>query len=348
MRQKRIALLACSNGMGHVRRMLTLGLALREAGARPVMLAEGRKLARLEHAYGVVAPELIDFASRTKFSDWMAASGPAWIEDLPSLDGYDEVVSDNLVEVLERRPDAWLSGSFFWHRALNGFPADRAAHADFLLHRHRPRMVTSSLFSSAYLAASTRLTEVGLYAFPGSVASSDGGNDILMACGTGGGADAEARALLQEIAVEPRPPCGTLWVEPGIHEIGMPAWIQAASFTPAMYAGLMCAVIRPGVGTATDVLLAGARLFSFYESGNDEMRVNAAKSAAAGVGEDCGNARQAWQAALRFMGDARLQAQHRAAAQTLDRGGARQTASLILQGVGPKLSDLHPLEPVGQ
>lgn len=332
MREKQIALLACSNGMGHVRRMLALALALREAGARPVMLAEGRKLARLKQTYGVIAPELIEFGSRTERNDWMSTSGSAWVEDLPGLDGYDEVVSDNLVEVLERRPDAWLSGSFFWHRALDGFPAACAVHAESLLHRHRPRMVTSSLFASTYLAASTRLAEVGLYAFPGSVAACNGGCDVLIACGTGGGADAEARALLQEIAAGPRVPCGTLWVEPSMYEFGMPVWMQAASFTPAMYAGLMCAVIRPGVGTATDALLAGARLFCFYESGNDEMRVNAARSATAGVGEDCGNARQAWHAALCFMDDTHLQAQHRAAAQALDRDGARQTAALIMRG----------------
>jgi len=338
MRVKRIGLLACSNGMGHVRRMLALALALREFGARPVVIAEGRKLARLAQAYGVDPPELIEFSGPTARSDWVTAFGSDWIRDLPDLDDYDEVVSDNLVEVLERRSDAWMSGSFFWHRALSGFPTCRFEHAESLLHRHRPRMVSSSLFTSPYLAASARLIEVGLYAIPRGV-TSGGGTDALVACGTGGGADAEASALLQEIAAGPRPCFGTVWVEPCIYKAGMPAWMQAATFTPAMYAGLRCAVIRPGVGTATDALLAGARVFSFYEAGNDEMRVNAMRISAAGVGEDVGNACHAWQAAFRFMGDINLQREHRIAVQALDRDGAQEAATVILYGQQAKQSE---------
>lgn len=331
MQKKRIALLACSNGMGHVRRMLALALALRQAGAYPVLFAEGCKLARLAQAYGVNALEFREFVSRTECDDWMEETGRQWVEDLPVLDNYDEVVSDNLVEVLERRPDAWLSGSFFWHCALDGFPAGLAAKAEALLQLHRPRMVTSKLFSPDYLDSRTRLYKVGLYAFPNSVVTGDG-NDILLASGTGGGADSDLGALVQEIAAGPRPRCGRVWVEPRMYEANMPAWVQAATFTPAMYAGLLCAVIRPGVGTATDALLAGARLFSFYEAGNDEMRVNAARIAAAGVGEDCGSARDAWQAALRFIGGVREQIQHRLAVRVLDRDGARQASMLILHG----------------
>ena len=29
---------------------------------------------------------------------------------------------NNLIEILKVRPDAWLSGSFFWHESLNNFP----------------------------------------------------------------------------------------------------------------------------------------------------------------------------------------------------------------------------------
>ncbi len=335
MRQKRIALLACSNGMGHVRRLFALSLTLREHGAHPVLLAEEHKVRRLAQAMQVAMPDFIPFCSRTERSDWMALGATDWMLDLPALDGFDVVVSDNLVEVLALRPDAWLSGSFFWHRALEGIPPSKAEYAESLLLQHWPRMIASSLFASPYLHASTLLSTVGLYAFPTSDVQ-EAKTDFLLACGTGGGATSETAALVRSLASGAQPPCRTLWIEPAMYEKGMPSWMRPATFSPRMFAGLACAVIRPGVGTATDALLAVSRVFSFYEAGNDEMTVNAKRIAAAGVAENCGTAQRAWQAAVRFANSPAEQEVHKTAAATLDRDGAHQAATLILQNEAGK------------
>jgi hypothetical protein len=335
MRQKRIALLACSNGMGHIRRLLALSVALRECGAHPVLLAEEDKLRRLGQTMQVAMPDFIPFCSRTERSDWMEPGEADWTLDLPALDDFDVVVSDNLVEVLAVRPDAWLSGSFFWHRVLECFPAAKAEYAESLLMQYRPRMISSRLFASPYLQAFTRLSTVGLYAFAG-LGEQGVKRNFLLACGTGGGAISETAALVRSLASGEQPPCHTLWIEPAMYEDGMPPWIQPATFSPAMYAGIGCAIIRPGVGTATDALLAGARVFSFYEAGNDEMVFNATCMAAAGVGEDCGTAQLAWQAAMRFANTPDEQEAHKTAVSAMDRNGAYQAARLILQDEGGK------------
>lgn len=122
MSSLRIALIACANGLGHVRRMLSLSLALRDQGASPVLIAPRSAVTRIAMTYGVESPDIIDFESRTKRLDWLAPDSSCWTDDMPSLVDFDEVVSDNLVEILTLQPRAWLSGSFFWHMALPNFP----------------------------------------------------------------------------------------------------------------------------------------------------------------------------------------------------------------------------------
>jgi len=331
MRQRRIALISCSNGLGHVRRLLALSLALREQGAEPVLLAPAQKVERLVNALGIPQPKTVDFFSRTTLSHWMDPTDVGWIDDLPTLDDYDDVVSDNLIEILEVRPDAWLSGSFFWHRSLDEFSAAKAEHAERLLRDVRPKMISSDLFAAPYLEDNTRLSRVGLYSFGHSPPIKRGG-DVLVSCGTGGAIAHEAEDLVSAIATGPRPISGTVFVEPSTYRADMPEWIRPADFTPEMYSALQLAVIRPGVGSATGALLVGARLFCYYERGNGEMRFNAQRVAEVGVGEDCGNALDAWKAALNWLGDVEARARHDAMAALIDRDGARQAARLIIGG----------------
>ena len=81
----------------------------------------------------------------------------------------------------------------------------------------------------------------------------------------------------------------------------MPDWVQPASFTPEMYGRLAAAINRPGVGTATDALLAGARLFMYYELNNLEMAYNAQRISERGLGEVFESIEDAWWAGLNFM-----------------------------------------------
>ena len=61
---------------------------------------------------GLPCPKLQDFATQTNIKTYERDTINDWLQNLPSLDGFDIVVSDNLIEVLEIRPDAWLSGTF--------------------------------------------------------------------------------------------------------------------------------------------------------------------------------------------------------------------------------------------
>jgi len=330
MSSLRIALVACANGLGHVRRMLALSIALRERGASPVLFVPKSAAHQFATNWGLALPEVVDFQSRTTRADWMSPDTRCWTDDLPSLKEFDEVVSDNLVEILGMRPHAWLSGSFFWHLTLPNFPPHKAIRAEELLTQHRPRMIATRLFAAPYLGAKTRLNTVGMYTL-GQVVRTNKTHDILISCGKGGEAQAETGMLIEHIASGAQPGSCTVWVEPALYSNKMPDWIRPAIFTPAMYAQVAAAVIRPGVGTATDALLVGARLFMFYEFDNLEMTYNAQRIAELRLGKSFSSAKDAWWAALDFVRtrDARLE--HAAYVQRLGFRGADEAASILLR-----------------
>ncbi len=114
--------MACSNGYGHIRRLLLLSVALRKCSASVVLFAPLKVAERLSKTERINLPVVVDFDSQTKKSDWFKSDVESWVARLPCLSGFDIVVSDNLIEILKIRPDAWLSGSFFWHESLDGFP----------------------------------------------------------------------------------------------------------------------------------------------------------------------------------------------------------------------------------
>ena len=35
-----------------------------------------------------------------------------WLKKIKNIESYDYVISDNLIEILELRPDSWITGDF--------------------------------------------------------------------------------------------------------------------------------------------------------------------------------------------------------------------------------------------
>jgi hypothetical protein len=321
----KIALIACANGLGHIRRMLSLSLSLRYYGARVVMFAPKSVVMYMSEVYSICPPDIVDFESRSRIGDWFIPMQKCWSDDLPALDSFDEIVCDNLIEVLDVNEDAWLSGSFFWHLSLPGFPTDKSLRANNILERVRPRMISSSLFAAPYLEEKTRLTRVGLYKI-GEILPNLG-QDILLACGRGGRVGVEVQKFLNSDSFQRFGGNFNVWIEPEYYQSSMPSWVKPASFTPAMYAHIAAAVIRPGVGTVTDALVNGARLFLFYESENFEMEFNAACLKKFDVGEIFGSIQSAWRSAVQYIDHEPIQ---RVKSAKLSFNGSDESARLIL------------------
>ena len=163
---RKVALIACSNGFGHIRRMLTLSKALIEVGVKPTLFAPIDKSKFLINLEKIPSPYLIDFNTNTSIDNWILSKNDYnWISDLPNMSEYDVIVCDNLIEILKLRSDAWLVGSFIWQFALPDIHSSKIEFANNLLKKYKPKMISSDLFLPSYLNEKTKLHKVGLFTF---------------------------------------------------------------------------------------------------------------------------------------------------------------------------------------
>ena len=144
---------------------------------------------------------------------------------------------------------------FLWPYAASNLASAQKDYAEALLREHKPRMVSTGLFASDYLDSMTRLSCVGLFELVPIVVQSDR-EDLLLSCGTGGEAHDELKALLCIISQSDQPKCRTIFIEPDLYGKGLPDWIKPATFDQIMYGSIKSALVRPGIGTLTDTLLA--------------------------------------------------------------------------------------------
>jgi hypothetical protein len=274
-------------------------------GVTPVLIASQSAATKLSKSMGLKLPKVIDFESRTEISNWLDGSAKNWYKKLPNLDKFDRVISDNLLEILYIRDDAYISGSFFWHESLLDFPKNLRNDIRKLLRTKSPKLISSKIFTSNYMRNFPKLNEVGLYGksrFDGNFKK----NALLISCGLGGFVTDQAREFVLTID---NPPF-KIYVEPAIMPNNPPSWMHPAKYTAAMYDEIFAAIIRPGLGSVSEVLLSSARIFSYYETGNKEMSSNSSRIFHYGVGFDCVNIENAWKKACNYFNNSQEYEKH--------------------------------------
>ena len=328
---KKIALIACSNGYGHIRRLLLLSVALQKRNTTPVLFSSLKSTKIVAKSEGIHLPEVINFDTNTRQENWIDGTASDWVNRIPDISNYDIVVSDNLVEILLIRPDAWLSGSFFWHESLQNFPKYLESQALDLLDMYKPRMISSKLFTSNSVKEYTNIFEVGLYSLTGKIDKYIEKKDALIACGKGGSIKKQAKDFVTLLSTKEKTKFRYVLVDPDLLPSDYPSWMLPATFTRKMYQNIISAVIRPGIGTITNSLLAGARIFSFYEAGNKEMESNASMLKFYGVGVNTCSIDNAWNQAELFVANNKSQVVHNHNMYRLDMCGAKQAANILLK-----------------
>ncbi len=278
----------------------------------------------------VVAPKLVNFDTNTRIKNWLDGTSANWVKLIPSLDCFDIVISDNLIEVLLIRPDSWLIGSFFWHESLNFIPYSLKAQSIEILREHTPRMISSKFFSSEELKLHTNLFEVGLFTNRALSINTKGKNDVLISCGLGGEVNEQTKKFIEFVSTRKKPKFNRVWVEPSILPYEYPDWMTPATYTYEMYQNIIAAIIRPGVGTITNSLLSGARIFPFYEDNNKEMELNASRVYYYGVGEKRQTLSNAWSKAELFLTDEKSQKKHLKKVQDISMNGSDESAKILL------------------
>jgi hypothetical protein len=279
----------------------------------------------------------IDFATQTH-PDYFRQLRPEtveWYQRLPSLEPYDLVVSDNLPEVLAIRPDAILSGHFFWHDALPDLPNIYREKVDAWLRDYSPWVIATDLFASPLVKAQPRYYPVGVFLHQKPQTSALQGKTLLV---SGGSTPALGQRLTEVLlAMTQAKPEGIEYVYVDsrlLHSCGVeenrPPWIQVATYSEVMYNQVAAAICRPGIGTITDLLAHGGRPFCVYEPNNLEVMRNAKTLQTYGVGENCIEPNLSLQQATNYMSSNQARQFHSEALANIDFNGAYQLAEILL------------------
>lgn len=310
-----IAVLACSNGLGHTRRVVAIASFMLKNGFDGKIDA----FMPIEHLRTLQSWEdciffmshpsvrITDFyypkkaETKTKVlyhKDWQTI-------DLPELKSYDVVWSDNILQVLDSRPDAKLTGSFLWYEVfeknlkqngLNGFVKNQKG----LLEKYKPEMAGNEYFATPGVREMTNFFPVGLYKYS-TLLKEKVGKGILISCGLGGEEEQITKeAILRIIKDDIRPP-EVLYVEPRVLPENHPDWMMKATFSSEMFHKCMAICIRPGMGTISDGLVHHSRIFAFSKDDSFEMLHNSDVLEELKVGERCNSPFDAYLKAVDFV-----------------------------------------------
>ena len=194
-------------------------------------------------------------------------------------------------------------------------------------------MLSSEIFTSNQLKTYTKLYEVGLFGRTNSPKNSNKKTDALIACGVGGTVKKEAFEFTKNLAHIKEIKYRKVWVEPDIMPLDPPDWMIPATFSPEMYQKILAAIIRPGVGTITNSLSVGAKIFPFYESDNLEMQFNAKKIFLAGVASKTDSIHDAWKASELFFESFEMHNFHKEKIAKINFNGAEEAALIMLNHI---------------
>ena len=271
------AIIACDHGYGHVRRCSMIASEMARRGQEVTLFAPVSSIVRFPFI-DFTNVNIVDFETRTTTTGLEAGDHNTvkWHHRLPLMDKFELVVCDNLPEILEIRPDAILSGGFFWHQALSVMDARAKARAGELIQLYQPLVIASEMFASLEMTGSSKTELIGLYVSEGVIPFQ--GEDLLIASGGSAVMEEAFRLAVNKLANSNKKlPPPNVWIDPKLLPSCSPKWMKPAVFNRDLYRRILATVCRPGVGTLTDSFASGGRAFCAYETGNKEMIYNAQK-----------------------------------------------------------------------
>ena len=313
--KKKVAVIACSNGLGHIRRLILIIVFMLKNDFKHEIdfycSKEKLKILKDWDEASILINSSINICDfeypqqQSIYNERLIDKN--WFDiDLPDLSSYDLVWTDNISQVLEFRDDAILSGSFFWHEVLEKYE-DNEKISRFvetqrgLVNEANPYMIGNEYFSTSEVKNLKNFIPVGLYKFSSEIFDKSS-NNILLSCGLGGEEEELAHDSINNIISENIKPPGKLFVEPKILPASYPSWIEPADFSMQMFNSCLAVCIRPGLGTVSDSLVSQNKIFCFSKPDSFEMNNNIDVLEEMGMGERCDGPQDAYRRAIKYIG----------------------------------------------
>jgi hypothetical protein len=294
----KVAIIPCDNGLGHLRRCYLLGLKFANNNHNVTILAPVSKFKLFQNLFGVNKNlKNINFSAGGQKAESAKWSAPMtnWINQLPDLRKYHLVISDNLPEILVIRPDAVLSGHFFWHDIYPNIHSYYGELCNDLIEKYKPMVVGTYLFSSKAVKNCKNYKPTGIYISGETDFDQRGKDSILISGGSTSIIRDKLIKTFEDIVSDQRFSRYNLYID---HQLLANSKITSkislsgsainandnayrnshnifiAEYNEFMYKKIDIALCRPGIGTISDLLQYGCYPICFNEFENKEMQDN--------------------------------------------------------------------------
>ena len=211
-------------------------------------------------------------------------------KNIPSLDNYDIVLSDNIIEVLAVRKDAYLISQFFWHEILLDINIGYKSKCRELIKKTAPTIFGDKYFSMQHIRNKPNYSPTGLYSLnPSNNIFSLNKNTEKRNLLISGGNTLQANKIFTEYVrfiLENKPKgIDLIFIDKKIFPKKCPSWVKEGSFDRKMFESLIGCICRPGIGTITDCIQYGIKIFTLHEKDNLEMLNNSRVLSKLSLGE---------------------------------------------------------------
>jgi hypothetical protein len=293
----KVAIISCDNGLGHLRRCYLLALKFANNDNEVTLFSPLAKFQKFQKLFGVHKNiKNINFSAGSHLADSIFKSMLTldWIKQLPDLKKYSIVICDNLPEILKVRPDAVLSGHFFWHDVNHNIPSYYADYCNNLIEKCEPIVIGTDFFSSSAVKNCKNYKPTGIYIHGETDFDQQNKDSILITGGSTSIIQVKLTRIFEDIINDKRFNSYKIYVDQKllnnskiISNINLYMDmknaeavskkyqnIYMAEYNKFMYKKIDIALCRPGVGTLSDLLQHGCYPICFYEFENKEMQDN--------------------------------------------------------------------------
>jgi len=275
---KTCAILVCDNGLGHIYRTLLSAVEISKSSIKTTIYAPIDKVKKFEDKIPDLKKlNITDFSSKTSLDEIKSGHYEPLelVKRLPDFKKYDYVISDNLIEILLVREDAFLSAQFFWHDIFRSINQSYADFGDNLLSKYSPLIFGIDLFSMNYVKSQKNFVPTGMYRNPDINIHGDNSlrSKVIITPGTTKHSFYKFESLIRKLANSVSSEID-YYIEPSLFKKNLPYFFKVANFDDEMFKDSYACICRPGLGIISKLLEFEILPFVIYEDGNLEMRHN--------------------------------------------------------------------------
>lgn len=267
---KNIAIFASNNGLGHIKRSITLANSLSKKFNITIFCLKN-KLSKFKINRKV---KTVNFEIK-KYKKIIFNKKNNIHKFFNLKKKFDIVLSDNYPEILNNQSNTLLISNFFWHDILR-INTEYYRRLEKKI-ANRP-IVANYLFASKYIKKNFKIRPVGFYGNFLEKKFNSKKNGILISFGTAKLNDklkTEINNFLKNIN-DLKNNDIPIYLEPRYYQKHFINFnIFRAKYDKKMYSKIAVAIIKPGLGTVTDCLCRGITLLTYTKNQNKEFSENA-------------------------------------------------------------------------